>query len=190
MASASKSQFDLRLSSFEEEPLQTCEWPGCESSGDHKAPRSRDDLHTYRWFCRDHIREYNQAWNYYAGMSDEEVENDRRHDTVWHRPSWPLGGSDWFGANNFADPFGLFGNGRNRRAAGQDALTNGIPADKQRALAILGLEAPVDVDTVKARYKDLVKRHHPDANGGDDTCQEKIKQINQAYQVVMEFLVV
>ena len=81
-----------------------CEWIGCDRDGLYRAPRSRRELRQYWWFCLEHVREYNAAWNYYAGMSDNEVEADVRFDTVWQRPSWPLG------AGNRATPDG--GQGR------------------------------------------------------------------------------
>ena len=58
--------------------VQLCEWPDCAAEGEHRAPRSRDDMDSYRWFCLEHAREYNKGWNYFAGMSDDEVEADRR----------------------------------------------------------------------------------------------------------------
>ena len=50
---------------------------------------------------------------------------------------------------------------------------------------ILDLTPPVTVAILKARYKELVKRHHPDANGGDKSAEEKFKEINEAYQTVL-----
>ncbi|MEK9662807.1 MAG: hypothetical protein VW644_13950, partial [Alphaproteobacteria bacterium] len=67
---------------------RTCDHPECDAAGEHRAPRSRDALRSYFWFCLDHVRKYNKAWNYYADMSDTEVEAERRKDTFWHRPTW------------------------------------------------------------------------------------------------------
>jgi hypothetical protein len=72
-------------------PMRTCDHPGCIGVGDFRAPKSRLDLHDYHWFCLEHVRAYNSAWNYYAEMSDVEIEAEIRHDTVWQRPSWRLG---------------------------------------------------------------------------------------------------
>ncbi len=71
--------------------MRPCDHPGCVGGGDFRAPKSRLDLHDYHWFCLEHVRAYNSAWNYYAGMSDAEIEAEIRHDTVWQRPSWRLG---------------------------------------------------------------------------------------------------
>ena len=67
-----------------------CEHPGCEMPGEHRAPKDRS-LSDYWWFCLDHVRDYNRAWNYYAGMSEPEIELHLRNDTCWQRPTWPLG---------------------------------------------------------------------------------------------------
>ncbi len=74
-----------------EAPAHPCDHPGCEAGGNFRAPKSRLELHDYRWFCLEHVRAYNLAWNYYAGMTQADVEAEIRRDTVWQRPSWRLG---------------------------------------------------------------------------------------------------
>jgi hypothetical protein len=163
---------------------QCCEWIGCDRDGLYRAPRSRRELRQYWWFCLEHVREYNAAWNYYAGMSDNEVEADVRFDTVWQRPSWPLGAamrySQWR-ARPIGDGFEAF---QEIRTPPRSPLTA-----EERALLILELQPPVTVKSVKMRYKELVKLHHPDANGGDKASEERFKQINEAYRTVMRSLV-
>ena len=168
-----------------EDAPRSCDWPGCAGTGLYRAPLSRDDLSRYHWFCLGHVREYNAAWNYYAGMSDAEVEADVRKDTVWRRPSWRLGsrgGHDTFDPSAARDPFGLFG------GSGHDRGDRGCPTPRERAMIVLDLRPPLTTASVKARYKKLVKRHHPDANGGDKASEEKFKQIHQAYQTIMDSL--
>ena len=165
-----------------------CDWPDCHRQGLHRAPRSRDDLENYFWFCLDHVRMYNKAWNYYKGMSEEEVEADLRNDTVWHRPTWPLGEAGraftFAGGGMFAR-FGIFGRPGNGRPASRPRRPE---TPEVRAMKVLDLEPPVSVATVKARYKVLVKRHHPDATGGDKESEEKFKLINNAYRTIMDSL--
>jgi DnaJ-domain-containing protein 1 len=157
-----------------------CEWPGCDDVGEHRAPRSPQELNHYRWFCLVHVRAYNSSWNYYAGMSENEVEADVRRDTVWRRPSWPLGSvRPGFGPDGLADPFGLFSDGEAPKAPPRPATP------ENEALTVLDLRPPLTQQTVKARYKELVKLHHPDANGGDQASEEKIKRINEAYATIM-----
>jgi hypothetical protein len=169
-------------------PARLCDHPGCEAGGDFRAPKSRLELDCYYWFCLEHVRAYNIAWNYYAGMSAGEIEAEIRRDTVWQRPSWKLGERHGPGPR-ISDPFGFYSGGesgstrrtnagRDRRAG--DAQARAVSA-REQALAVFALEPPFTAVRLKARYKVLVKQHHPDAHGGDKTAEEKLKVINQAY---------
>lgn len=171
---------------------RACDWPGCEdqTGGVFRAPKSPQDLKSYHWFCLDHVREYNKSWNYYTNMDDTQVEFDRRKDTVWQRPSWPLGANGatlGFNKRQFNDAFGVFEDDDvsdpHHRDPGFHATT-----PEGKALQILDLQLPLTTEIVKARYKELVKRHHPDANDGDKASEEKFKQISQAYQTIMTVL--
>jgi hypothetical protein len=198
-----------------EPDTRPCARRGCANAGTHRAPRSRAALGEYVWFCLDHVREYNAAWNYCAGMSEAEIERRVRRDTVWERPSWRFGAvpgsrdyaraaagfaasgrvrlNDGFGTifgdgepangpNGHAfDGYGQNGHGQNGQAHNGHARANGANGEMARALAVLGLEAPVTRDDLKARYKALAKRLHPDANGGDRAAEERLKDINLAY---------
>lgn len=160
--------------------VQPCDRDGCHLRGAYRAPKARDALTSYYWFCLEHVREYNSAWNYYAGMSDDEVEQERRADTIWHRPSWPLGKQQ---PGVIEDPLWLMGKPVNR-SPGEPPAPPPSPAERQ-ALAVLGLAAPANRSEIKQRYKALAKKHHPDANGGDRKAEEKLKAINQAYDQLM-----
>ncbi len=170
-------------------PPRLCDHPGCIAGGDFRAPRSRLDLHSYYWFCLEHVRAYNSAWNYYAGMSDGEIEAEIRHDTVWQRPSWRLGARHGPGyADRIRDYFGVFSDGpnsaRDRRRKGGDRGAESVQralSAREQALAVFEMEPPFTLVRLKARYKALVKLHHPDAHGGDRAAEEKLKIINQAY---------
>lgn len=160
-----------------------CDWTGCTGKGAHRAPRSRRELNRFWWFCLDHVRQYNASWNYYAGMTEQEIEADVRFDTVWQRPSWRMGESIrtfTFGSVNVGDAFAFFGN---------DGEAKRSPATpEEQAMALLDLQPPVTVAIVKARYKKLVKLYHPDANGGDKAAEERFKDISAAYRIVLKSL--
>jgi DnaJ domain len=170
-------------------PARSCDHPGCLAGGDFRAPKSRLQLHDYYWFCLDHVRAYNSAWNYYAGMNASEIEAEIRHDTVWQRPSWRLGERHGLGhATRIRDYFDTLSGGpesggdqprrtgdRTREAARR------VLSAREQALVVFEIEPPFTPVRLKARYKALVKLHHPDANGGDKTAEEKLKVINQAY---------
>jgi len=154
-----------------------CDHPGCAELGGYRAPRSRVNLEEYYWFCLDHVRTYNATWNYYQGMSEAEIEAEIRNDTTWQRPSWPLGNKR--GERSMRDPFGFFDEGGEAKP---DEKSRKRPATaEEQALVVFAIEPPFTVVALKARYKELVKLHHPDIHGGDKAAEERLKSINQAY---------
>ena len=176
--------------------LRGCDYPDCRAEGLYPAPRSRAELRSYRWFCLDHVRAYNRAWNYFAGMDDDEVEAQVRRDTTWERPSWPFAGRadrTWHAAaEKFDGAFGVFGTRGAGNSGGGHGNRNGFRANggartvEERALAVLEVEPPITRDRIKARYKVLVKLYHPDANGGDTAAEERLKRINEAYETLKD----
>jgi DnaJ-like protein len=167
-------------------PGRPCEMPGCLAAGEYRAPKSRSSLRDYYWFCLPHVREYNAKWDFYKGMSPGEIETQLRADTAWQRPTWPLGrlGSAGYGEEALRDPLDVLSAGRFRRGRGEWHPHTAAPTELREPLATLGLDWPVTLDEVKARYKALAKRHHPDANGGDRAAEERLKVINLAYAAV------
>ncbi len=163
--------------------------PGCGAPGEYRAPKSRDSLNDYWWFCLDHVRAYNASWDFYKGMTPGQIEAQLRADTSWQRPTWPLGR---LGArlddDLLRDPLhplnAGFGRGHGParpREPGQNGSGHGTPAEMREPLATLGLEWPLTMDELKQRYHELAKRHHPDANGGDREAEDRLKTINLAY---------
>ena len=162
-----------------------CAVPGCLAPGVYPAPRSRQQLGDRLWFCLGHVREFNAAWDFYAGMNMAEIEAHLRADTTWRRPTWPFGtGARQRGGEPYLrDDFGVFDE-PSAGAGGANGTTNGgkgNSTEEQRALAAMDLSPPVSADALRRRYKELVKRLHPDANGGDKQAEERLKSINQAY---------
>lgn len=165
-----------------------CEHPDCTEPGLYRAPKSRQTLTDYFWFCLEHVRDYNRAWNYYAGMDEGEVEAHIRNDTVWQRPTWPLGSWHSFrqrqreSAARFRDPFGFFRDEKQPSEGSPESRR--LPLAERQALSVLELSPPVTRADIKLRYKGLVKQLHPDANGGDKEAEERLKLINQAYSTL------
>ncbi|MCB9981689.1 MAG: J domain-containing protein [Rhodospirillales bacterium] len=160
--------------------------PGCREEGDFRAPKDRS-LSTHYWFCQDHIREYNKAWNFFEGMVASEVEEHMINSLYGDRPTWQYGvngdaqealyrkARQTYNGNNELPP-----RGKNRaREEMPSALT-----PEYEALAIMGLEPPVTLAVIKARYKVLAKKHHPDLNKGCTKSEELLKQINMAYTIL------
>jgi hypothetical protein len=153
--------------------------PNCCSPGEYRAPKSRTSLNDYWWFCLEHVRAYNAAWDFYKGMTPGQIEAQLRADTAWQRPTWPLGrlggAVDEEALREALDVLNAGGKANGRRPSER------APEDLREPLTTLGLDWPTTLDKVKARYKDLAKRHHPDANGGDRAAEERLKVINLAY---------
>ncbi|GAP24236.1 J domain-containing protein [Gluconobacter japonicus] len=177
-----------------EAPDQTCDHPGCTERAGYRAPRGRDALRSYFWFCLDHVREYNSRWDFYRGMTPGQIEAHLRADTSWQRPSWKLGtgtaNKAEFNEEDILDPLDILGASRRNRAerakesARQRAAASGPPEPLRQPLATLDLSWPVSLDDVKTRYRALARRHHPDANIGDQKAEERFKAIGAAYSVL------
>ncbi len=146
--------------------------------GEYRAPKSRSQSREFFWFCLEHVRQFNASWDYYKGMSPGEIEAELRADTAWQRPSWPLGrlGQTARMENSLEEELHAFTFGHARTP-----VKPATPPELRDALNVLGLTWPVALAAVKAKYKELAKRHHPDANGGDKASEERLKLINLAY---------
>jgi DnaJ domain len=174
-----------------------CEWPGCNGAATHRAPKGRNRENEYWRFCLGHVREYNHSYNFFAGMSDDDIARFQKDAVVGHRPTWKMGMNGGKPATrshsarfqpNFDpdDPLDLF------RHFGADAARTDaerlrrresrvIRNAERRALDALGLDPGATTAEIKLRFKMLVKRHHPDANGGDRSTEERLREIIQAY---------
>jgi len=171
----------------------TCEWPGCQEAATNRAPKGRGLEKDYWNYCLAHAREYNQSYNYFAGMSPDDVLKYQKDAMIGHRPTWKMGqggtgqASERSGAarfrkeqRQFDDPFDLLrgGGARQQRAAPERPVVGNA---QRKALDTMGLEPGVTAPEVKAKFKDLVKRHHPDTNGGDRSTEDRLIEIIQAY---------
>lgn len=177
---------------FRETPraqLRACEHPGCNAPGEYRAPKGRDKLNEYWWFCLDHVRDYNKSWDFYAGMTEAQIERHLRQDATWQRPTWPMG--DWRTREarvrdkifNGGFAFGADWDGEEK--ARQQPPPRARPrSPEEEALAVLDLPVDADFTAIKARYRLLAKQHHPDANGGSKEAEERLKTINQAYNTL------
>lgn len=176
----------LRLSNTEP---RECDIPGCLCQGDHRAPKDRA-LSDYYYFCQIHAREYNANWNFFEGMSQDEIESYLYKATLWDRPTWRFSDQaemEHYLRKKVRDNFFDEDNDGAQEQARQENRNrffeqSGTPEGE--ALAIMGLEPPVTLPTLKKKYKALVKKHHPDANGGSKDSEEILKKINMAYTVL------
>lgn len=168
-----------------------CDHPDCRAEGLYRAPRSPSDLNSYYWFCLEHVQAYNRSWDFCKGMDVDAIESMVRSDTTWQRPTWPLGRQDGFvifdsGPGSSAgvrDPFRLFQTGARRKPEAKRPK-----GPEAKALTVLGLEPGYTEFSLKRRYKELARRHHPDTNNGDKAAEERFKEITQAYKILLDRL--
>ncbi len=170
-----------------------CEWQGCKEPGPHRAPKGRDREGEFWNYCLDHVREYNATYNYFAGMKEDAVQSYQKDALTGHRPTWKMGqnggeksrkkgGNPGFTGESWNDPFRIFGGG-----AGASPQEGAAPEGRmirnaeRKAFDTMGLEVDATAEALKARYKELVKRHHPDANGGDRSSEDRLRAVIQAY---------
>ncbi len=171
-----------------------CDWEGCDEPGTHRAPKGRHADGQYYHFCLDHVRDYNKSYNYFSGMDDEETRAYQRDALTGHRPTWKMGvnakaanGRAWSDVDprQAARARAQARAGGRRGAAGESGAR--APKLKQleaRAFDTLGLPHEARDAEIKARYKDLVKRLHPDANGGDRSLEDRLREIINAYSLL------
>lgn len=179
----------------EEKPR--CERPGCGALGEHRAPKGRGQEGQYWRFCLDHVREYNKGYNYFAGMADDDVMAYQKDASTGHRPTWNTasnssqarrrkdGAPPPTGDFDYLDPFGVLRSAQPfhaRRAAEPERPRR--PAPVLRALEALGLDENADAAAIKAQYKTLVKRFHPDAHGGDRSLEDRLREIIRAHDTL------
>jgi len=177
-----------------------CEWPDCKNPAPHRAPKGRGKEREYWHFCLNHVREYNQSYNFFSGMSDDAVARYQKDAQTGHRPTWKMGANtgpkgkgkpgvedEFEGA---LDPFAMFQemNGRGRWRPGPGSAkaetkteTRKVMNAERKALQVMGLGADATLDMVKTKYRLLVKQHHPDANGGDRSTEDRLIEIVKAY---------
>ena len=165
--------------------VRRCEMPGCADSGEHKAPKHRG-LNEYYFFCFEHARDYNKAWDFFSGMSPREVEDHIYSSHYGDRPTWryagdgaaeeALGKASWKSYN--------FTEKEKEPEQNRSGFRTETNSPEFQAMAIMGLAPPVTLDAIKARYKTLVKIHHPDINRHNPKSEELLKEINMAYTIL------
>ena len=171
------------------EPTQPpCAHPGCPKPGLHRAPMGRDREGQFFCFCVDHVREYNATYNYFDGMSDEAVAKFQKEALVGHRPTWDMGVKNGSGTRESGaaprggdDSLGMEQRPRWHRGVPQAAQPPRYSTATMKALHTLEMDDGATADSVKLRYKELVKRYHPDSNGGDRSSEERLREIIRAY---------
>jgi len=157
-----------------------CEWSNCKEVGKFKAPTEKDNSKNFKWLCKVHVKLFNKNWNYFDGMSQNEIENFLKSDLTWHRPTQKFGSVDnffnilWNNALN--DKFNIL------EKQGTVHLDNKKLCEKDRdAFKIMGLEFDANQADIQKKFKTLVKRFHPDKHSGNKKYEDTLKKITLAY---------
>jgi hypothetical protein len=166
--------------------VRPCAEPGCREEGAFRVPKNREELNKHLWFCQAHARAHNESWDYFQGMSEREIESFRNDAITGHRPTWPLGKRAARLHNSLNDfQFeGTFGGEERAEPQSPRRPERQVTRLQLTAFDTLQLEPSATLNEIKARYKELVKRFHPDANGGDRGAEERLKQVIKAYGVL------
>ena len=137
------------------------------------------------------MTEYNKSWDFYRGLSVDQIELSMRKDTVWDRPSWPLKGNPSRIINQLneflREDYSLFEKDKeNRDFLNNKMIDAELTKNEHKSLKILDLNIPITIEEIKKKYKKLVKIFHPDVNDNDKEAEEKFREITEAYKILLK----
>ena len=185
-----KHKLDIQKNnlSWEKSEFRKCDNDECKNRGEFRAPKSRVLLNEYYFFCLKHIKEYNKSWDFYKGLSVNQIESSMRDDIIWNRPSWPLKGNPYKVMEQINDFFNdeihdL--NSNDNEYFKNKLLDENLTNEENTALSTLDLKLPLTLEKIKKNYKKLVKIFHPDVNGNNKKAEEKFKEINTSYKILL-----
>lgn len=169
-----------------------CAHPGCDQPGEFRAPAAPDGgahegPRPYRLLCLDHVRAFNAGYNFFAGMTPDEIHHAQRPFGGWERETraFASNGADrppkWA---DFSDPLDAIGARFRDRMAAEQPRADGRPLSSadRRALGVMGLGTDADTRALRQRYSELVRKFHPDRNGGDRSHEAALRGVIDAYQ--------
>jgi hypothetical protein len=179
-----------------------CDWPGCKAAGTAKAPKSREHLNEHYLFCARHAGEYNRNWNFFEGMTEAQMAAAHEARLTGDRPTWQFKASRFSreaaafaakfgsgaankGAGQYQDPFGIFRRKSADPAAAAESSRR-LGRIERKALSELDLDDTADGPRIRARYAELVKLCHPDANGGDRSAEQRLQRVLRAYKALQQ----
>ena len=140
-----------------ETSTRNCEHPGCEEAGKYRAPRAPDVLDEYLWFCKDHVREYNQKWSFFDGTTEAELNAQRSKDRVWERKTKPMSDPEQraWARLGIEDPHQVLGQNATRNPGkSANGHTRKLPPTERKAIEILA--GGGDIDYVGASDVELI----------------------------------
>ncbi|NDW52002.1 DnaJ domain-containing protein [Aliiroseovarius sp. PrR006] len=168
---------------------RVCEHDGCTEAGKYRAPRSPDHLDEFKWFCKDHVREYNLKWNFFDGATEDEMNAQADKDRVWERETKPMGTKDeqraW-ARLGVDDPHQVLGANATQNPGKSITGTRKLPPTERRAIDILEAKDHWTKAEIRKSYKKLIKVLHPDMNGGDRSQEDQLQEVRWAWDQIKE----
>ena len=193
VSSAKKNKPRTRrgMSGESETSRRLCDHEGCENAGKFRAPKAPDVLDDFLWFCKDHVREYNQKWNFYQNQTEAELNAQMSKDKVWEREtkSWRDPESRAWARLGIEDPHQVLGENATKnpgRSGNNPGHTRRLPATERRAVEILEAKEIWSKTEIRKAYKALIKILHPDMNGGDRSQEEQLQQVMWAWDQIKD----
>jgi hypothetical protein len=157
-----------------------CDWDDCNEQGSYKAPVERDNSRKYRLLCLKHIKIFNKKWNYFANMSDQEIEFFVKSDLTWHKSTKSFGSSENFfnilWNNALEDKLNIF-----KTSGFKEFKKTKFTETDRDALDLMDLKYDTKWEEIQKKFKSLVKKYHPDKNLGNKKYEDKLKKITLAY---------
>lgn len=170
-----------------------CEMEGCNEPAACSLPKSPRQPHVRIWYCLAHAREHNRNWNYFEGLSESEAQAARAAQIYGERPTWSMGKNDRAraaanagGAADMADAHGLFSKEAKTQTEARGVYREGKRLTKLQVKAFETLALPYAAPSgdIRRRYAELVRRFHPDANGGDRGAEEQLGEVVKAHTIL------
>lgn len=180
-----------------ESDTRACEAPGCREAGEFRAPGHRpngfDGPGQWRWFCLEHVRQFNDGYDWFEGMNADEILAAQSPASGWRTESAafsPRAGVDgmprWADFDDPLDAISARAGGIRSRAEREAkmAMSGQFSKEEAAALEIMGLGSDTDRRRLRRRYSELVRRYHPDRNGGDRSHEARLNAVVDAYQLL------
>src|SRR6056297_3208887 len=178
------------MSGASETSTRVCEHEGCNEAGKYRAPKAPDVLDEYYWFCKDHVREYNLKWNFFHGVTEDEMTEQVDKDRVWDRPTKPFGkpGEEQraWARLGVDDPHQILGENATLNPGKSVTGTRKLPPKERKAVEILEARDHWTKAEIRKQYKSLVKDLHPDMNAGNRADEERLQEVVWAWDQIKD----
>ncbi|MEW2913166.1 DnaJ domain-containing protein [Leisingera sp. JC11] len=167
---------------------RVCDKEGCNEAGKFRAPKAPDVLDDFYWFCQEHVREYNNQWNFFEGTTEAELNAQRSKDKVWERETKPMGDPEaraW-ARLGIEDPHQVLGANATQNPGRAAKAGRRLPPTERRAIEILEAKDDWSKADIRKAYKKLIKVLHPDMNGGDRSQEEQLQEVRWAWDQIKD----